>query len=479
VVPGRYSAKPYDAAAYIQDRIEYDFLTVKLGFRFDYGRAAGSSFADPLDPSNSTTAREVCTGTAETIGATTPFSFTRPSDGRVFTGLAACTESNALRDSASALAQVDDFAAAEARRLFSPRIGVSFPLTERSALFFNFGRFSQNPLYNNLYQNTNVGTTAGAAGGGVCSARSVKPGTNECFPTIFADAYTPAFLGNPNLLIEQTTSYEVGYAAELGRNYAVNVTVFSKDQTGLSGIRQARPAQDIASTYGTSTPRYFVIVNQDYGTSRGIELQFRRRISNFWGFDVNYSYSKATTNAAPPDRQQQSLAEGDPSQLREIRSEIDQPQVFNSALYFRVDDRAPAFRWANLLQNTYLTTTARAASGFTYTPTRSFTGFGDEDQGDVNSGRQPSTFQVDMLAGKDLRLANLRYGVFVRVVNLLDRKNCIQVFVTTGRCDAGTIDQRRARQGNPVGDNTASTYFDRPSFFGPRRSVYAGAKVTF
>ena len=41
----QYFTKPYDAAAYLQDRIEYDFLTVKLGFRYDYGRAAGSSYA--------------------------------------------------------------------------------------------------------------------------------------------------------------------------------------------------------------------------------------------------------------------------------------------------------------------------------------------------------------------------------------------------------------------------------------------------
>ncbi|MDQ3517771.1 MAG: TonB-dependent receptor [Gemmatimonadota bacterium] len=35
--PSDYAAEPWDAAAYIQDRIEYDFLTVRLGARFDYG----------------------------------------------------------------------------------------------------------------------------------------------------------------------------------------------------------------------------------------------------------------------------------------------------------------------------------------------------------------------------------------------------------------------------------------------------------
>ncbi len=76
-------------------------------------------------------------------------------------------------------------------------------------------------------------------------------------------------------------------------------------------------------------------------------------------------------------------------------------------------------------------------------------------------------------------MSNLRYGAFVRVVNLLDTKNCNQVFTTTGRCDAGAIDQSRSRQGNPVGENDVSTFFDRPQFFGTRRTINAGIRVNF
>ena len=491
VVPQRYSAKPYDAAAYFQDRIEYDFLTIKLGFRFDYTKAKGTGFADPLNPLNGTSAREVCEGQFGGGGAATfvdtSFVVQTPT-GATFTGLAACTHPNApksLIENATRVAQQDDFRVADARRAFSPRIGVSFPLTESSALFFNFGQYSQNPLYNNLYQNTGVGTVAGGTsrdtvrGDGICLPDQVKPGTRECYPTIFADAYTPAYIGNPNLLIERTTSYEVGYAAEIGRNYAVNVAVFSKDETGLTGIRQSERIQDIGNTYGTALPRYDVVVNQDYTTVRGVELQLRRGVANYWGYDINYSFSKATTNAQPPDRQQQSLQEGDPNQVREIRSEIDQPHVFNAALIFRVDDRTPSFRWGNLLRSSNLTVTVRAASGLPYTPTSDFFGFGDAAQGEQFSGRAPATFQVDLLAGKDIRVGATRYGLFARVVNLTDRKNCVQVFVTTGRCDAGTIDQNRARQGNSVGEGVSSTFFDRPQFYGPRRSILAGARVNF
>jgi hypothetical protein len=59
-----YGGKPWDAAIYLQDRVEYDFLTLKMGLRFDYTHAPGKFFANPLDPTNGTTAAEVCQGTA-------------------------------------------------------------------------------------------------------------------------------------------------------------------------------------------------------------------------------------------------------------------------------------------------------------------------------------------------------------------------------------------------------------------------------
>lgn len=86
-----------------------------------------------------------------------------------------------------------------------------------------------------------------------------------------------------------------------------------------------------------------------------------------------------------------------------------------------------------------------------------------------------------MWASKDFQLANVRYGLFLRVVNLTDRKNCIQVFTSTGDCDGGSPDQSRAREGNTFSSNTnvTSTFLDRPQYFGPRRSFNVGLRVAF
>jgi hypothetical protein len=55
---------------YFQDRIEYDFITVRLGFRYDLGEAGGLFFANPLDPTAGTTAFEVCQNPEQWQGVT-------------------------------------------------------------------------------------------------------------------------------------------------------------------------------------------------------------------------------------------------------------------------------------------------------------------------------------------------------------------------------------------------------------------------
>lgn len=480
-----YRAKPIEAAVYVQDRIEYDFLTIKLGARYDYGRAKGKGFADPLNPTNGTTAREVCDGTAPGLNST-PFTFDDGS-GTVLTGTAACLASTPgasgrpfLLDSATKIAQLDDFKEAEARTAFSPRIGVSFPLTERSAIFFNAGRYTMNPLYANLYRNSGIGTTAGE-GDDFCAEGQVKPGTNECYPPLAPG--NPDFVGNPNLLLEQATQYEIGYAAEIGRGYAVNVAVYNRDESGLSGLVRSRSVQDIGATYnGQSLPTYFTIVNQDFLTSRGLEVQFRRRLRNFWSFDINYGWSRTTTNSPPPDRSFEVASGGelDRTALREILSDIDQTHRFNATLGFAVRDETPDWRYGDLLRNTSATLTYQYYSGFPYTPIRALTLGGitnDANASEINSGRGPASQQVNLLVQKGFRIGAVQYGAFVRVDNLFDRKNCVQVFVSNGTCDLGLRDPINRRVGN-FGESS-STSADQPEYVGPRRSIFTGLSINF
>jgi hypothetical protein len=210
---------------------------------------------------------------------------------------------------------------------------------------------------------------------------------------------------------------------------------------------------------------------------RGFEIELKRRLANYWSGRVNYGYSQATTNAAPPDLEQQQVdVEGDVPARTEIRSDIDQNHSLNASTTIKFQEQVPSFRFSSILRHSSLSTTLRMASGFPYTPALTFSG-GTRLQ--RNSGTAPTTIRIDMEASKAWPMANVSYGTFVRVVNVLDRKNCTQVFATTGNCDGGASPQARLQAGNFTGESEGTTFFDRPQYVGDRRSVNAGIRVNF
>jgi outer membrane receptor protein involved in Fe transport len=469
-----YKAEPWDAAAYIQDKIEYDFITVNLGLRFDYGKAGGLAFADPRDPTNGTTAFEVCND---------PVAFDLPADafeyefeGETVSGFTACSVEKALGTGelmgyAADVAFQDDYAEPPSRTQFSPRIGISFPVTASSSFMFNAGRYAQNPTLHSLYRGTGIGTQFEGTST-VQAFVSGVPGENP-------------LLGNPRLPTEQTTLYEFGYVSDLfdGR-YGLSVILYNKDQSGLTGFRaggfrpDGTPVYDPAATYGAVRPFYDVLLNLDYQTARGFEISLRRRLANYWGFDLRYSFAQIRTNAAPPDLEQQKRNEGDPPSRTEIRSTIDLPHVFNGVLRFAVGRETPDIPLGSWLRYFNASAVIRVSSGIPYTPQVNFSG---SQRLERNSGTSPTNYTVDLRLSKQWPLSNLRFGFFMNVFNLFNTENCQQVFPSTGRCDGGAITQSRLTQisGNANAENTISQAWDRPDYVARPRSINFGARVSF
>jgi outer membrane receptor protein involved in Fe transport len=84
---------------------------------------------------------------------------------------------------------------------FSPRIAVSHPVTDRTKLFYNYGRFSQWPTY--FYVYSKIGSVS-----------------SEDFPLV----------GNVNLDPEVSSQFEFGAAHEFSDRLSANLTFFFKDQ---------------------------------------------------------------------------------------------------------------------------------------------------------------------------------------------------------------------------------------------------------
>jgi hypothetical protein len=97
-----------------------------------------------------------------------------------------------------------NFEDAKAKLTFSPRLGMSFPITDRGIIHFSYGHFYQLPPYNYLYVNP-----------------------------FFRGLVTSAVFGNANLNPEKTVSYEMGLQQQLSESIAFNVTGFYKDVRDL------------------------------------------------------------------------------------------------------------------------------------------------------------------------------------------------------------------------------------------------------
>lgn len=478
----RYAGEPWDAAVYVQDRLEYDFITVDLGFRLDYGRASGVFFANPQDPTNGTTAFQVCEDPAGFGLASDYFTYTDPSTGETFTGITACAKDGALMEDAVITGMDDDFVEAKSRSQFSPRLGISFPVTAGSSLFFNYGKYSQNPMLHNLYRMTSIGlyncngAVTSSPTGPDCTAIE---GSRDALGTVVNSIRTP-LVGNPNLVTEATSSYEFGFLSEIGDDYAISAILYSKDQFGLTGLRRGgvRPdgtrVFDAGSTYGSSTFDYQAILNLDYQTVRGFEVSLMRRLANYWGFDLRYHFSRIRTNAAAPELELQKREEADDQVREEIRSEIDQPHVLNSVLTFQVGQESPAGAW---LKNSTASFILRVASGLPFTPILDTEG--DNVRLLRNTGTSPTTWRVDMLLQKDFRYRGANYGFFFRVTNLFNTKNCLQVFTSTGNCDSGAITESRLRRGGISQLNTISQAWDRADYIAEPRWASFGVRLSF
>lgn len=108
-----YVQRPWELSMYVQDKIEYDFLILNVGFRYDSANAGQVPYwTDPRDPIDPDTGDLIID----------PFD-----------------------------PEVAPVASGELRSQISPRLGISHPVTDAAVVYFNYGHFYQNPVYRNLY----------------------------------------------------------------------------------------------------------------------------------------------------------------------------------------------------------------------------------------------------------------------------------------------------------------------------------------
>ncbi len=142
---------------------------------------------------------------------------------------------------------------------FSPRLGISHPITENSKLYFNYGHFKELPAYEEIFR----------LGRG--SAGSMRNN------------------GDPNLEQARTISYELGYDHVIATDYLIQLAAFYHDITSQQGFTQY-----LSDRKGIG---YFAANNNNYRDIRGFELTLRKNYGTWIRGFANYTYMNVTQGA--------------------------------------------------------------------------------------------------------------------------------------------------------------------------------------
>jgi hypothetical protein len=409
-----YHYKPREFSAYIQDKIEFKELIINLGLRFDYFDSEGKLLADPSDPE--------INDPAKPEHRYKNYDPTKPQSewGDEYT-----------------FAEREAFWYTKARPKYqvSPRVGISFPITDQGVIHFAYGHFFQNPELRYLYENPKFWVDITKAG------------------------VTPR-IGNADIDAERTVSYEIGIQQGLWNNFFIHATGFYRDIRDWVGIS---PGID---TYRGTT--YNKFINNDHAAVKGVTLTNRLILSNF-SVNLDYTYQLVKgTYSNPLDAYNRIRSEEEPR--RQLIS-LDWDQRHTANLTFNYGYKG----WNSSL-------IASLNSGFPYTPEFARgEAFGSSTRSGLreNSEFRPTTYSLDLRVSKRLHFSGFYTNVFFNIFNLLDTRNPRNVYSDTGRPDytfegLTHIDRN---QGADIEISDVDEYYMRPGNYYAPRFIQVGMSV--
>ncbi len=261
---------------------------------------------------------------------------------------------------------------------FSPRVGLSFLVTERDVVHATYSHYFQIPALQYFYINP---------------------------------LFDP-YIGNPELGYEHTATYEMGVVHYLLSNLYIDITGYYKDITGLVGIEQLPVSLN------------FYYLNEDYANAKGFEVTIRKEPGGDLGYlsgIINFTYSSAVG--------QNSFKVRDPSQIwgdykrefPEFPMDWDERIRINAHLILSIPEDRSLFN-LNWLNNFSIGIIAEYGSGFPYT-----TILKQMRVVRINDGRLPSRFTLDMRLRKTFTVKNASIELFTDIQNLFNNHRLLKI----------------------------------------------------
>lgn len=330
------------------------------------------------------------------------------------------------------------FFKAPVRTAFSPRLGVSFPVTVNSTFRLSYGHFTQLPDLNEYYRGKNI----------------------DIFR--FGNTNTNDFFARP-LDLGKTIAFEFGYRQLLAPDFVLDISAYNRDKVQDVTVRKLsweNPANPGSFQYLNT------FTNSDFGNVRGIDIRLDRRFGQIFDAMLGYSYQDARNTGTDPFTYTNVFARlesnanvllglpPNPAQAMRLTGENRKHNITgNFSLNF------PNNYENSILRNFGLFGTVRLLSGVPYSPLANTAGniligpgaglgvtgavLADDE---INTARMPWQRYFDLKATKGLSLMGWNAQLFVDARNVLDLENRLFIFESTGDITDESVYELRIRQ---------------------------------
>lgn len=360
---------PVFFAMYLQDKIEYKDLIINAGLRWDYIDMDTWKVNNPNDPGF---------------------------------------------DRNEYLIHGDSLKEGRSFNYLQPRLGFSFPVTDRTVFHLQYGQFVQPPPLYMAYR--------GRAAAGL----------------IYVGQY---YIANPvayDIEPTRTTQYEIGFTHQFADFASFDITGFYKDIKGQPQYDMFFVDRRVARVQD-----YPIYINSDFATTKGLEFRLTMRRTNRVQAQLNYTLSDARgTNSFPGSAAATlNVGEAKPTYVTPFVYDQTHRGTVNIDYRFGPNDGGPILEQlgANLLFS--------FNSGHRFTRCKGGGGQQGPESGAIlndidarsrqpleaiNNSTTPMNFNFDLRIDKTITFSGLNFNLYCYVQNLFNTKNVINVYYRTG-----------------------------------------------
>lgn len=347
-----YEAAPYYFAAYFQDKMEYKGLIANIGVRAEGYNMNLDMPVDEYYPFYQGTdgASSTSVGNPETKKPSTHYAL-------------------------------------------SPRLGLSFPIGERTAFRLQYGHFYAMPIFRHTISRSTWGGWI--------------------------------MYGNPDLDFRKTVSYEFGIQHSLMETHRLDIVAYYNDRTKQT-VNIRRHFSTGSYLRSAIDPYAATYVNNGYGATKGIEISLDKITPGRWKYRLKYSLSRTSAGAYGAT---EIWAEDDPKAPYDMRIYIsrnndnitseDKTHSFSAFISYTFPTKSGIhFRKIYPFQNLTAAMSYTAKSGIPFTYVTSYDEFFDVS----NNRRYPIEYATDLSISKDFKIAGYIFTFACRIQNLFNNK---------------------------------------------------------